>query len=187
MVLRTLRARSKNPNIPRILILGLDNAGKTTILKALNQEEAKDQGPTQGFNMKNIVTNGGREAKMCDLGGQRSLREFWQDYYNVTDALMFVVDASDHRRLEEVRNTFAEVVDAMPNIPILIFANKQDLATAKSPEIIAQSMNMIEYKQRAWQIQPCSAATGAGLTEGMEWLMNACPGQPAQQAAAAAQ
>ena len=174
-MLRTIRNRAKRDKDPRILILGLDNAGKTTILKKLTEDEdskgpVAPEGPTQGFNVKSLNVQG-REAKLCDLGGQRSLREYWQDYYQSTDCLMYVVDASDIRRLEEAHETFNEVIAAVPNLPVLVFANKQDLATAKNPQIVAELLELIECRDRKWQIQGCSAMTGAGLEEGIAWIM----------------
>ena len=174
-MLRTLRNRAKRDKDPRILILGLDNAGKTSILKTLTEGDdvkgpVAPEGPTQGFNVKNLAMDG-RNAKLCDLGGQRSLREFWQDYYNATDCLMFVVDSSDHRRLEEAHSTFKEVLDAVPRLPVLVFANKQDLATAKNAQIVAEVLELTECRDRKWQIQGCSAKSGDGLEAGMAWLM----------------
>lgn len=174
-MLKTLRGRIKRDKEPRILILGLDNAGKTTILKKLIDEDpTQNEGPTQGFNMKSLSLEG-RQAKLCDLGGQRALRDFWTDYYEACDCLMYVVDASDARRVEEAHVTFADVVANVPNVPILVFANKQDLATAKPPAVIAEVLQLIEIRDRKWQIQGCSAKTGEGLAEGMSWIMQACP------------
>eukprot|EP00744_Colponema_vietnamica_P002516 GILI01003927.1.p1 GENE.GILI01003927.1~~GILI01003927.1.p1 ORF type:complete len:179 (+),score=47.44 GILI01003927.1:37-573(+) len=174
-MIRAIRNRTKRDKDPRILILGLDNAGKTTILKKLTEDDdykgpIAPEGPTQGFNVKSLNV-AGREAKLCDLGGQRSLREYWQDYYQSTDCLMYVVDASDQRRLEEAHETFNEVVAAVPRLPILVFANKQDLATAKTAHIVAELLELTECRDRKWQIQGCSAKTGEGLEEGINWIM----------------
>lgn len=174
-LLRGIRSRAKRTNDARVLILGLDNAGKTTILKKMTGEESDGtpEGPTQGFNLKSMNYNG-REAKFCDLGGQRTFREFWQDYYESTDALVFVVDSTDSRRLEEAEETFRDVLANVPKIPVLVFANKQDLATAKSPAYIAEALKLTEYTERKWQIQGCSAKSDEnnGLAEGMQWVMN---------------
>ena len=172
-MLRGLRNRMKRDKEPRILILGLDNAGKTTILKKLASEEegaGAPEGPTQGFNIKTLSLEG-RSAKLCDLGGQRSLREYWQDYYQNTDCLMYVVDSSDQRRLEEAHESFKDVLAGVPNVPVLVFANKQDLATAKDPSVVAEVLELIDCRDRKWQIQGCSAKTGDGLEAGVQWIM----------------
>lgn len=174
-MLRSIRNRMKRDSEPRILILGLDNAGKTTILKKLGEEAdgKTPEGPTQGFNIKTLSLEG-RSAKLCDLGGQRALREYWQDYYENTDCLMYVVDSSDQRRLEEAHATFNEVLSSVPRVPVLVFANKQDLATAKDPSFVAEILQLVECRDRKWQIQGCSAKTGDGLEQGVQWIMQNC-------------
>lgn len=188
-MLRSLRNRMKRENEPRVLILGLDNAGKTTILNALGEAEEHPtnapEGPTQGFNIMDLNRNGHR-AKLCDLGGQRALREYWQDYYANTDCIMYVVDASDQRRLEESHAAFMEVLQGVPQVPVLVFANKQDLATAKTPEVIAEVLQLSQYRDRRWHIQGCSAKTSGGLEEGVQWIFAACGTTPLNGAAATA-
>ena len=183
-MLKSIRNRSRQQAAPRILILGLDNAGKTTILRQLGNEEQVDQGPTQGFNLKKLNL-GGKDANFCDLGGQRAFREYWKDYFEVTDCLLYVVDASDTRRLEEAHATFNEVIAGMPGIPVLVFANKQDLATAKNPAEVAGILQLTECRDRKWQIQGCSAKTGEGLEVGIEWAMTNAPNRAPAAAAAA--
>lgn len=171
-MLRSLRSRVKRDNEPRVLILGLDNAGKTTILNTLGEAEehpSAPEGPTQGFNVMNL-NRGGRCAKLCDLGGQRALRDFWQDYYSNTDCIMYVVDSSDIRRLEESHESFVDVLSGVPNVPVLVFANKQDLATSKDPNTIAEVLQLCEHRERQWHIQGCSAKTGEGLENGVNWI-----------------
>ena len=173
-MLRTLRNRAKRETVPRILILGLDNAGKTTILKALSSEDPMaEQGPTQGFNLRSLALMG-KKAIFCDLGGQRSLRDYWNDYYSATDCLIFVVDSTDNKRLEESHEAFREVTENLPTAPILVFANKQDLATAKPPAVIAELLNLVECRTRKWHIAGCSAKTGEGIQEGVTWLLANC-------------
>lgn len=188
-MLRSLRNRMKRENEPRVLILGLDNAGKTTILNALGEAEEKPtaapEGPTQGFNIMDLNRNGQR-AKLCDLGGQRALRDYWQDYYANTDCIMFVVDSSDIRRMEEAHTSFAEVLEGVPRVPVLVFANKQDLATAKTPQTVAEVLHLEEHRDRQWHIQGCSAKTGAGLEDGVAWVFSACHSNAAAGAPVAA-
>lgn len=176
-MLKGIRQRAKRENEPRILILGLDNSGKTTILNTLGEAEENPtfapEGPTQGFNVKDLHRNGKR-AKLCDLGGQRALREYWQDYYMSTDCIMYVVDSSDARRLEESGETFKAVLEAVPGVPVLVFANKQDLATAKDPEMITVALQLDEFRDRKWNIQGCSAKNNQGLEEGISWIMDVC-------------
>jgi len=82
----------------RILVLGLDNSGKTTILKSLSNEDISQITPTHGFNIKNLSHDGFR-LNVWDVGGQKALREYWGNYFDNTDALVFVIDSSDEKRL----------------------------------------------------------------------------------------
>ena len=84
----------------RILVLGLDNSGKTTILKALSNESIEEITPTKGFNIKNLVHEGFK-LNVWDVGGQKALRTYWPNYYDNTDALVFVIDSADKKRLNE--------------------------------------------------------------------------------------
>ena len=84
----------------RLLVLGLDNAGKTTILKSLSEETIKNITPTQGFNIKSLIHEGFK-LNVWDIGGQKAIRPYWPNYYDSTDALIFVIDASDRKRLPE--------------------------------------------------------------------------------------
>ena len=92
------RVKKAEKNL-RILILGLDNAGKTTILKALSNESIDDIKPTTGFNVKNLLHDG-YNLNVWDVGGQEILRKYWEYYYETTDALVYVIDSSDTKRLE---------------------------------------------------------------------------------------
>ena len=84
----------------RILLLGLDNAGKTTILKSLASEDISTITPTQGFNIKSVQTSGFR-LNVWDIGGQRKIRPYWRNYFDNTDVLIYVIDSSDVKRFEE--------------------------------------------------------------------------------------
>ena len=84
----------------RILILGLDNAGKTTILYRLqnDSEENIQTIPTIGFNVE-VLQYKNIKFQVWDLGGQTSIRPYWRCYYPNTDAIIFVVDSCDSERL----------------------------------------------------------------------------------------
>ncbi|KAH0566445.1 Arf GTPase arl1 [Trichoglossum hirsutum] len=145
----------------RILILGLDNAGKTTLLYRLKIGEVVTTVPTIGFNVES------------DLGGQTSIRPYWRCYYANTAAVIFVIDSTDIERL----GTASEELSAMLNeeelrdAALLVFANKQDQPGAKGAGEISEALKLGELKDRNWSIVACSAVDGRGISEGMDWLV----------------
>lgn len=171
-LLSQLRALKKKESEARLLVLGLDNAGKTTILKAMSEEEINNIMPTQGFNIKSLQKDNFK-LNVWDIGGQREIRTYWSNYYENTDAVVFVVDSSDEQRLEECKKELDELMneEKLLKIPVLIFANKQDIATALDADEVMENLKLEEIKDREWTIQACSAMTKEGLSEGMEWVI----------------
>lgn len=94
----------------KILVLGLDNAGKTTILKALSNEDISQITPTQGFNIKSL-THEGFKLNVWDVGGQKALRTYWNNYFENIDALVFVIDSSDSKRLGESGTELQKILE----------------------------------------------------------------------------
>ncbi|KAL6042920.1 ADP-ribosylation factor-like protein 2 [Balamuthia mandrillaris] len=156
----------------RLLMLGLDNAGKTTLVKRFNGEEVDEVSPTLGFNINTLEYQGYR-LNIWDVGGQKSLRSYWRNYFEQTDGLVWVVDCADKRRLLDCKQELSMLLqeERLAGASLLIFANKQDITGALSSEELTESLALHEIKNRHWRIQPCSALTGQGLTEGMHWLV----------------
>jgi ADP-ribosylation factor-like protein 3 len=102
-LLDLLRKLKKNDKEAKILVLGLDNAGKTTLLRLLSSEDPKETTPTQGFNVKTIVRDSFK-LNVWDIGGQSEIRKYWENYYDNVDGLIFVVDSSDDYRITESNN-----------------------------------------------------------------------------------
>jgi len=155
----------------RILLLGLDNAGKTTILKKLAAEDVTHITPTQGFNIKSVVSDDVR-LNVWDIGGQRKIRPYWKNYFDHTDVLIYVIDSSDKKRFDETAMELSEILEEekLNSVPLLIFANKQDLLTAAKASEIADGLQLVKIRDRSWQIQACSAISGEGIKDGMEWI-----------------
>merc|ERR1711964_295111 len=156
----------------RILVLGLDNAGKTTILKKLSEEDITHITPTQGFNIKSLLHDGFK-LNVWDIGGQKSIRPYWSNYYDQCDGLVFVIDSADRRRLDECGTELNELLaeDKLGGVALLIYANKQDLLQALPPNEISELLHLEDIRDRMWTIQACSAKNGDGLQDGMEWLV----------------
>lgn len=144
--------------------------------------------PTQGFNIKSVVKDGFK-LNVWDVGGQREIRPYWRNYFDNTDALVYVIDSADRARLEEVNTELARLLteeDKLAGVPLLVFANKQDLLSALSASDISLGLGLTAIKDRPWQIQACSAKTNEGLGEGMEWLVKTVAERQGGGAAAAA-
>jgi len=169
-LLRKLKSDS-NKEV-RILLLGLDNAGKTTILKTLASEEINQITPTQGFNIKSVQTQGFK-LNVWDIGGQRRIRPYWRNYFENTDILIYVIDSTDQNRFEETGEELTELLEdeKLVGVPLLIFANKQDLVTAAKASDIAEGLALQSIRGRNWQIQACSAKKNEGVKDGMEWVL----------------
>lgn len=158
----------------RILMLGLDAAGKTTVLYKLKLDQSVAAIPTVGFNVE-TVTYKGVKFSIWDVGGQDKIRPLWRHYYTGTQGLIFVIDSSDRERMEEARQELYKIAmdRGMSEVPILIFANKQDMPGSMKPQEIEQRFELTHgpLKSRNWFVQPSTATTGDGIYEGLNWLM----------------
>ena len=152
-LLKILRGLRKSEKEARILVLGLDNSGKTTILRALSDEETENIAPTQGFNIK-ALSKEGFKLNVWDIGGQKAIRAYWPNYFEGTDGLVYVVDSSDEGRLEESTDELKTLLSEpeLSGVPILVFANKQDLDLALDAEEVMAKTQLEEIKDRTWNI-----------------------------------
>ncbi|KAL7505364.1 hypothetical protein ACHAWX_000606 [Stephanocyclus meneghinianus] len=160
----------------RILILGLDNAGKTTILRRLTGESIDTIEPTLGFNIKTLEHKG-YQLNVWDVGGQKTIRAYWRNYFERTDGLIWVVDSADRARLqicrEELNNLLGQ--EKLAGASLLIFANKQDVRGALGAEEIAGVLGLEDadlFKNRHVSIRGCSAVSGEGLVKGVDWMVD---------------
>jgi small GTP-binding protein len=155
----------------RILMLGLDGAGKTTIIYNIKLNETVRTIPTIGFNVETIEYKG-LSMTMWDVGGQEKLRALWEHYFQGTDCLIFVVDSSDRERIEIAKEEFQRIVmdNELENAIVLVYANKQDLPGAMSPQEISEKLELNSMKKRKWLVQGSSASRGDGIKEGFEWI-----------------
>eukprot|EP01027_Heterolobosea_sp_BB2_P023815 GEZU01035827.1.p1 GENE.GEZU01035827.1~~GEZU01035827.1.p1 ORF type:complete len:180 (-),score=38.50 GEZU01035827.1:49-588(-) len=158
----------------RILMVGLDAAGKTTILYKLKLGEQVTTIPTIGFNVETV------EYKkitftMWDVGGQDAIRPLWRHYYEGTDAIIFVVDSNDIERINDARDELKRMLseDLLRDAVLLVFANKQDLPNALPANEICTRLGIPDMcRNRDWFVQPTSATCGDGIIEGLDWLSN---------------
>ena len=154
----------------RVLMLGLDAAGKTTLLYKLKLGEVVTSIPTVGFNVEE-VTFKKLNMHLWDVGGQDRIRKLWRHYYQGTELLIWTVDSNDTSRLAESRHELHSMLkeDELRDAVVLVYANKQDLPNAASLSEVADKLGMHTLKHRQWHIQAACALTGDGLVEGLDW------------------
>ena len=155
----------------RLLILGLDNAGKTTVLYQIQFGESKVTVPTLGFNVETVKYEN-LTFQMWDLGGQSELRPYWRCYFPKTNAIVFVIDSTDKERLDIAKQELFFLIkeEDLKGVPIAILANKQDLEGALSDIELSEMLGLSDIKTNQWAIFKTVAKTGVGLDNAFKWL-----------------
>ncbi|XP_060926165.1 ADP-ribosylation factor-related protein 1 isoform X1 [Limanda limanda] len=194
-----------------VLILGLDNAGKTTFLEQTKTKFSKNY---KGMNLSKITTTvglnigtidmGKARLMFWDLGGQDELQSLWdkcemrqrhpdtntllqtgdkfllkiltqQCYYAESHGIIYVIDSTDEERLTESKEAFEKMINSevLDGVPLLVLANKQDVANCLSVPDIKTAFSDCAPKigKRDCLVQPCTALTGDGVNEGIEWMV----------------
>ena len=171
----SLLFRKKNV---RILMVGLDNSGKTSILYQIKIGDLVNTTPTIGFNLETIKYKG-LNISIWDIGGnniiyENKVRQLWKHYYQNTDGIIFVIDSNDKERFEQAKEALSLLIsnDEFKNVPLLVLANKQDLNMAYLPTKIIEILDMAKIKDNKWLVQGTSAINGKGIKEGFDWLCN---------------
>lgn len=158
----------------RILMVGLDDAGKTTILNQLKLGEIVLSVPTIGLYVETIeyknITFTAFDAFLPE-----KIRQLSKHYHKNTDGLIFVVDSNDIRkRMAEAEQELHKLLreDDLGDAALLVFANKQDLPGAMNVSDITDKLGLNRLHERRWHVQPACATRGNGLHEGLDWLSN---------------
>ncbi|XP_067930267.1 ADP-ribosylation factor 4 [Watersipora subatra] len=167
----SLFARIFGKKAMRILMVGLDAAGKTTILYKMKLGEIVTTIPTIGFNVETVEYKN-ISFTVWDVGGQDKIRPLWRHYFQNTQGLIFVVDSNDRERIEEAKSELERMLneDDLRDSTLLIFANKQDLPNALSTSELTDKLGLNNLRNRKWFIQATCATQGTGLYEGLDWL-----------------
>merc|ERR1712099_59260 len=138
----------------RILMVGLDAAGKTTILYKLKLGEIVTTIPTIGFNVETVEYRN-ISFTVWDVGGQDKIRPLWRHYYQGTQGLIFVVDSNDRDRIEDAREELTKILgeEEMHSAVLLVFANKQDLPNSMAAAEVTEKLGLHSMRNRQWFIQ----------------------------------
>jgi ADP-ribosylation factor protein 1 len=155
----------------RMVLLGLDSAGKTTILYMLKLGDLIHTIPTIGFNVETIKYKNLR-LDCWDAGGQEVFRGMWKHYCQDCHGIIFVVDSSDPSRFDEAKLELHRVLseDTIQKSVLLVIANKQDAPGAVGADMIANKLELEKLKQ-PYHVQPAVATNGEGLIEGLDWMV----------------
>mmetsp|Transcript_10990 Transcript_10990/g.15288 ORF Transcript_10990/g.15288 Transcript_10990/m.15288 type:complete len:180 (-) Transcript_10990:303-842(-) len=155
----------------RVVMIGLDAAGKTTVLYKLKLGEVITTVPTIGFNVETLEVNR-LELQVWDIGGQDKIRPLWQHYYENTDGIIFVIDCNDRERINLAKRELKRTLDEplLKDAPLLVYANKQDLSRSLTPGELVSCLDLNKMGYRRWHVQGSCAINGSGLFEGIEWL-----------------
>ncbi|KAH8850236.1 ADP-ribosylation factor-like protein 5B [Schistosoma japonicum] len=153
-----------NSRVYKVIILGLDNAGKSTILYQFVLKEAVQTSPTIGSNVEEVKWKN-LHFVMWDIGGQTSVRASWTTYFSGSDFVILVIDSTDRERLCLTKQELYKllIAEELKRSKMLIFANKQDVSGCMSVAEISHNLNLTSIRDHPWHVQPCCALTGEGL------------------------
>jgi GTP-binding protein SAR1 len=146
-----------------LVVLGLDNAGKTSLLHKLKENEIREFVPTQRAQIQQFsVAN--LHVRAWDLGGHEPVRSMWQDYIDLADAILFVVDSADVQRFSEARDELWKLVSDrnLDSVPLLIVSNKIDLQVAVDRHTLADALGIGALERDGTLDVPCSSAGNRG-------------------------
>lgn len=160
-----------------VLVIGLDNSGKTTLIQHLKASSASSASqevtPTVGFQVEEF-SKGKINFTVYDMSGQGRYRSLWEAYYADVQAIIFVLDSTDKVRMCVAKDELATLLehkDIHASLcPMLFFANKSDVPGALTNEECMQEMNLFNIRDRPWHMRSSNAITGDGVSEGIEWL-----------------
>ncbi|CAD8101205.1 unnamed protein product [Paramecium sonneborni] len=153
----------------RILMVGLDAAGKTTILYKLKLGEVVNSVPTIGFNVEKVEYKN-INFTVWDIGGQDKLRLLWRHYFTGSKGIIFVIDSSDKERINIAKEELMRLMsdEELRDASLLILANKFDISQFSVDELISKLE--LQSLRREWFVQTTCAITGDGLYQGLDWL-----------------
>ncbi|XP_787493.1 ADP-ribosylation factor [Strongylocentrotus purpuratus] len=157
----------------KILIVGLNSAGKTTILYRLMLKEHIFTTPTLGYNSETFTPIAGSTFTMLDLGDWPKLRTRDWHHHHEAEGIAFVVDSADPGSMCDARDFLFKVLklQGLPRgIPVVVFANKQELSGACDIYQVLEKMELHSVYTNPWYLQAASAANGEGLLEGIKEL-----------------
>jgi small GTP-binding protein len=158
-------------------MIGLDGAGKTTILNMLEAGEVSPPVagpvPTIGVNIEQLELT--YLGTRCTIRAwDVSTRRLWRRHCSGTQGVVFVVDSTARDRMDTAREELHESLseEALAGVPLLVFATKLDMPEALHPKDVALALRLADIVGRSVEVQGCAGLTGEGLFEGFDWLVS---------------
>jgi len=158
-----------------LCVVGLENAGKTTLLSVLSTgtPQTDPPMPTIGLNVVSFSRAGGVKMKCWDVGGQEQYRSEWARYAKGCDVLVFVVDVADRAQLPTAKHELHRLLEDpdLAKTPLLICANKIDIEPHASESELVSALNLDYITEQPWVVFPVSALRGTNIEKVMAWLI----------------
>ena len=156
-----------------MVIVGLENSGKTTFINSLSDGSPGETVPTIGLNVR-TVNKGNLIIKAWDLGGQVQYRPEWSRYARGTNVIIFVVDSSAIDLISYSRKELHTMLEErdLVGIPLLVLANKIDITPHLTEPEIIQGMNLDYVIDNPWLVISVSALRGTNIERVVDWLLN---------------
>mmetsp|Transcript_85302 Transcript_85302/g.204346 ORF Transcript_85302/g.204346 Transcript_85302/m.204346 type:complete len:221 (-) Transcript_85302:23-685(-) len=170
--------RTERSGPSSVLVLGLDNAGKTVMIQALCAEsDVRFSSPIRGISFKEALVKMPNEMNLVtmfcwDVGGRCSLRPYLRRFYENADGIIYVVDSADRKRFEQAGDELRQILqdELLLGKPLLVLANKQDLISARPGQEITDALGLHGLRDRPWHVQETAVKRQEGLLEGLAWL-----------------
>jgi len=166
----------------KILFLGIDNAGKTTLLHVLKDDRIGTHVPTLHPHSEELVI-GSVKFRTYDLGGHETARRIWKDYFSTVDAVIYMVDAADRNRFAEAKEALDDLFSfpELEGVPFVILGNKVDLPTAVTEDELRRSLGLGSDNnywgsantgpvERKLNVFMCSVVKGVGYRDAFLWI-----------------
>ena len=155
-----------------VVLVGLENSGKTTLLSVLADGRPMETAPTIGLNVK-MVKRGGVQMKCWDLGGQSQYRQEWGRYTRGCNVIIFVIDASAMHLLPDAKAELHRLLEdrELATTPLLVVSNKIDLEPHATEQMLIKELNLDYISDNPWIIIPCSALKVVNVDQVIQWLI----------------
>lgn len=171
----------------KIVFLGLDNAGKSTLMVVLKTGRVTQVDPTKHAHSEHL-TIGNVHMNAFDLGGHEAMRKIWREYFPKIDAIVYLIDAADPSRFAESKAEFDRIVNTseIGKIPILVLGNKIDKMGAVSEDELRLALGLAQptafgvqkvdvVNEKPVEVFMCAVVKRTGFTEGFKWVAKHIP------------